>query len=218
MFFGDNYFKKLKKQLKSAGADMSFVKRWQQLLEKVKKSSQQIQMQYTHEKNDLERVRDILKQLEAELIIMNQDFMYTKCRKILSDSSKELKLFKSRFHHEFLISREDKDFHLTYQTVLDLCKKGVKEKKQVLILQSEVENLLAMTEEALQKDLPSYHAMAYFYLKRTDKEISDLPHMEKVEKVNEIFQNEFITPMKQVLIECIGKEKANIILEVELWK
>jgi len=208
MLFGEDSLKGLKKELKSAGADMSFVKIWQKTFDKVKKASQQMESQYSQAKRELEQVCVILKEMEQKLISGNVD---------MTNSAKELKKYQGHFNHEFLISKEDKEFHLTYQTLLELCSKGCKEQKDILILQSEVENILAVTEEALEKDWPSYRAMAYFYIDRTDREIFDLPHADKVAEVTRIYENEFLAPMRQVLTKCFNEEKANYTLEVDVW-
>lgn len=217
MLFGEDNFTKLKKELKSAGADVSFLKQWKKMLDKVKKGTSQIEARYTQVKAELEQVYKVLKEMEAALIFLNDDLTNPSYKMILDESIKELKKHQGHFNQEFLISKEDQEFHLTYQTVLDLSKKGLKGKKDVLILQSEVENIIAVTEEALNKQWPSYQAMAYFYLKRTDKEISDLPHADKVEIVNHYYQKEFLSDIRQVLTQCFGEKKANYILEVEIW-
>lgn len=217
MLFGEDSLKILKKELKNAGADMSFVKGWQKSFDKVKKGSVQIEVQYTQVKRELEQVYTILKRMEQTLITMKSNLEDPSYKGILSDSTRELKKYLGHFNHEFLISKEDKEFHLTYQTILSLCAKGFKEPKDVLIMQSEVENILAVTEEALEKEWPSFRAMAYFYLNRTDKEIFDLPHLDKVSEVNRIYEIEFLAPMRQVLTNCFGDEKANYTLEVDVW-
>ena len=84
-------------------------------------------------------------------------------------------------------------------------------------MQSEVENILAVTEEALAKEWPDMRAMTYFYLDRTDKEIFDLPHADKVVEVGRIYENEFLSPIREILIKSLGEERARHILEVELW-
>lgn len=217
MLFGDDSLKGLKKELKNAGADMSFVKSWQKTFDKVRKGCQQMESQYTQAKKELEQVHALLKKIEEALIAMKSDLMNSVHRTVIGDSAKELKKYQGHFNQEFLISKEDKEFHLTYQTILELCSKGCKDQKDVLILQSEVENILAVTEEALDKEWPSYRAMAYFYLERTDKEVFDLPHSDKVAEVNRIYENEFLSPMRQVLTKCFGEEKANYTLEVDVW-
>ena len=208
MLFGEDSLKGLKKELKNAGADMSFVKGWQKSFDKVKKNSGQIEAQYTQAKSELEQVHAVLKELEAILIARGGK---------LSECEKNLKKYQGHFNHEFLIGKEDKEFHLTYETILKLCSNGHKTQKEVLILQSEVENILAVTEEALEKSWPDYRAMAYFYLNRTDREISDLPHMDKVTEVNRIYEVEFLAPMREVLTKCLGEERARQMLEVDVW-
>ena len=217
MLFGEDSLKGLKKELKNAGADMSFVKGWQKSFDKVKKGSIQIEVRYTQIKKELELVHAILKKMEQTLIAMKSDFENSSHKRDISECSKDLKKYQGHFNHEFLISKEDKEFHLTYQTLLSLCSKGFKEQKDILILQSEVENILAMIEEALEKEWPSFRAMAYFYIERTDKEIFDLPHSDKVVEVNRIYETEFLAPIRQILTDCFGEEKANYTLEVDVW-
>lgn len=209
MFFGfEDSLRELKKELKAVGMDMPFIKDWQKSYDKVKKQSPVIQAQYTKAKSDLMKVYDLLKDMEQQLIAGKDD---------MSQVGKDLKQYKSSFNHEFLIGKEDSEFHLTFQTILTLCEKKLSTQKDVLILQSEVENLLAVTKEALEKEWPAFRAMAFFYIDRTDKDISDLPHSDKVEKVQRIYEDEFIKPMSQVLVDAFGGERARKIMEVELW-
>ena len=56
MLFGEDSLKGLKKELKNVGADMSFVKGWQKIYDKVKKGTKQIEMQYTQAKVELEHL------------------------------------------------------------------------------------------------------------------------------------------------------------------
>ena len=193
---------------------MGFVKGWAKVFEKVKKSSAQITQKYTQAKAELEIVHTVLKKMEQTLIGMKNDSVDAS---VLQECAKELKKYQGHFNHEFLIGKEDKEFHLTYQTLLTLCAKGLKEKKDVLIVQSEVENILAVAEEALAKEWPSFRAMAYFYLNRTDEEILDLPHSDKVAEVNRMYETEFLVPMRKVLTECFGEERATNTLEVDVW-
>lgn len=213
MLFGfDDSLKELKKELKNAGADMSVVKDWQKSFDKVKKQEPQLELQYKKAKKDLETVKTLLEQME-QLLIENRGSIIE-----VSKLSGELKKYQNQFNLEFLISKEDSDFHLTYKSILSLSEKKTIEEKDALILQSEVENLLAVTKEALEKEWPSFRAMAYFYIDRTDKEIYDLPHVDKVEKVNRIYQNEFFKPIKKVLRTCnYTEENITYMLEEKIW-
>ena len=217
MLFGEDSLKGLKKELKNAGADTSYVKQWQKVFDKVKKNCGQIEAQYTQAKKELEQVEAILKRMEQSLISIKNDLQNPSYKGYISASSRELKQYQGHFNHEFLIGKEDKDFHLTYQTILDLGAKGCETQKDVLILQSEVENILAVTEEALAKNWPDFRAMAYFYLNRTDRDIFDLPHSDKVAEVNRIYEGEFLAPMRAVISKSLGEERAKQILEVEVW-
>ncbi len=209
MFLGfDDSLKALKKELKAAGMDMPFIKDWQKSYDKVKKQSAMLKAQYTQAKSDLQAVYQTLKEMEQKLIAGALD---------LSSEARALKQYKMSFNQEFLIGKEDKEFHLTFQTIVSLCERKLSTQKDVLILQSEVENLLAVTKEALEKEWPAFRAMAYFYINRTDKDILDLPHVDKVEYVERIYEDEFVKPMFQVLESAFGEERAKNIMEVELW-
>ena len=217
MFFGEDSLKGLKKELKAANADMHLVKGWQKEYDKVKKNCVQFESQYNQAKNELNQVHTILRKMEQTLIAMKGNAAGDSFKGMLSESVSELKKYQGHFNQEFLIGKEDKEFHLIYETILSLTKKGLQEKRDLLILQSEVENILAIVEEALAKEWPSFRAMAYFYLKRTDKEIYDLPHSDKVQEVNRIYEKEFLAPMYQVLRDAFGDDRANQILEVDVW-
>lgn len=217
MLFGEDSLKGVKKELKNAGADIGYVKAWQKYFDKVKKNSTQIEKQYTQVKEELVQVHTVLKKMEQTLIEMKANMGDGSHKTTLGECARELKKYQGHFNHEFLISKEDKEFHLTYETLLSLCMDGPKEARDVLILQSEVENILAVTEEAMEKEWPSFRAMAYFYIDRTDKEIFDLPHSDKVAEVNRSYEVEFLAPIRQVLASYLGDERAKQILEVDVW-
>lgn len=208
MFGFEDSLKQLKKELKSAGVDVSFVKEWQKSYDKVRKQSAILKAQYTQAKLDLEMVYQSLKTMEKKLIAGDAD---------MTSSVKGLKQYKTSFNQEFLIGKEDKEFHLTFQTILSLGEKKLFGQREMLILQSEVENLLAVTKEALEKEWPEFRAMAYFYIERTDRDIIDMPHNEKVSYVQRIYADEFVKPMTQVLEGAFGEERAKNVMEVELW-
>ena len=216
MFFDDS-LKGIKKELKTAGADISFVKEWQKSYDKVKKQSPIIEGQYIKSKEELETVMDILKGMEQSLIDAKDAWNLFQVKKTLSNYAKDMKKYQNSFQYEFLIGKEDKEFHLTYEAILSLCEKEGSEQKELLILHSEVENLMAITKEALEKQWPDFKEMAYFYLGHTDREIFELPHQDKVQVVRKMYKDEFYNPMKQVMEASLGEERANQIMEVELW-
>ena len=216
MFFDDS-LKGLKKELKTAGVDISFVKGWQKSYDKTKKQYPVLEGQYAKAKSDLEAVMECLKGMEQVIVSANGTDSLVDVKKSLLNLSKDMKKYQNGFNCEFLIGKEDKEFHLTYDTILSLSGKDVKDRKDMLILQSEVENLMAIVKEAQEKEWPEFRAMAYYYLEHTDSEILDLPHSDKIEVVEKIYRNEFYNPMKQVIEAALGEERAKQVMEVDLW-
>lgn len=212
MFGFDDSLKTLKRELKEAGADVTPVRDWQKNYDKVRKQTPVLEGQYQTARKELELVLAVLKQLEQYLIAGNVD------RSGLENYMRELKKYQGHFNHEFLISREDTDFQSTYDSILKLSNKGIHSQSEALILQSEVENLLAVTVEALDKEWPDFRAMAFFYIERTDREIFDLPHADKVAKVLRIYENEFIKPIRDCMLEKLSEARVNQIMEDELWR
>ena len=54
-------------------------------------------------------------------------------------------------------------------------------------------------------------------IERTDKDIIDMPHTEKIVYVERIYEDEFVKPMTQVLESAFGDARAKNVMEVELW-
>lgn len=214
--FGDS-LKAWKKDLKASGADMSQVKSWQKVFDKIRRETPQMEKQYMDVKKKLESVYALLQNMEQVLIeskVNGNSMSDSLMQKKLSEFCEEFKKYQNCFNHEFLISKEDTEFHLTYGTLLDLCES---DDTNVLILQSEIENLMAITKEALEKEWPDFRAMTFYYFNRDDTEIFDLPHSDKIDKVARVYESEFLKPMRQMMMDCYGEEKANHIMEVDLW-
>jgi len=218
MFLGfEDSLKEWKKDLKVSGVDMSMIKSWQKAYDKVKRQTPVLENQYIKAKKDLKTVYALLLDMEKALVECkgcDTSLWQGEAGKTVVSLANSMKQYQNSFNQEFLISKEDTEFHLTYKSILDLC---AKREQDSLILQSEVENLMALTKEALDKNWPDFRAMAFFYLERSDKEIFDIPHADKVEKVTRVFENECLKPMRQMMTQCYGEEKAKQIVEVDLW-
>lgn len=216
----DDSLKSLKREWKDAGVDMNVVRDWQKQYDKVKKQAVVLESQYVQIKSELEKIYELLLVLEQMLVSTkvreNGATSFAVKSKVL-EIAKEMKKYQEHFNHEFLISKEDSEFHLTYSTLLSLCNGPMNESQQILILQSEVENLLALAKEALEKEWPSFYEMAFYYLGRSDKEIFDIPHSDKVAKVKRVYENEFMKPIREVLLARLSQERVQKILEEEIW-
>ena len=110
---------------------------------------------------------------------------------------------RGMFDSEFLISKADKDFHTTFDAVVMLGTKFVEEQENGILLQSEIENLIALIQEGLEREKPDLFALSYFYLKRSNKELENLTFPEKVTKVMRIYQTEFISGMQRQIVACM---------------
>ena len=95
MFLGfEDSLKAIKKELKVAGVDMSFIKAWQKTYDKVRKSYPQLEKEYHQAKSDLDCVYQILQTLEQQLIARD-----TKA----SVLTKDLKKYQNSFNQELSI-------------------------------------------------------------------------------------------------------------------
>lgn len=212
MFLGfDDSLKGLKKEFKDAGVDMSVVRLWQKNYDKVRQQAPILETQYKTAKQELEIVFSLIKNMEQKLIEGSVN------RENLNVFSKEMKKYLEHFNQEFLIGKEDTDFQTTYASIIKLCDKDINVKGNALILQSEIENLIAVTQEALEKEWPDFKALAFFYIQRTDKEITELPHHDKVTKVENIYKEEFVKPLENILKDRMTDIRIREIMEEELW-
>lgn len=212
MFLGfDDSLKVLKKEFKDAGVDMSVVRLWQKNYDKVRQQAPILETQYKTAKQELEIVFSLIKNMELKLIEGSAN------RENLNIFSKEMKKYLGHFNQEFLIGKEDTDFQTTYASIIKLCDKDMSVKGNALILQSEIENLIAVTQEALEKEWPDFKALAFFYIQRTDKEITELPHHDKVTKVENIYKEEFVKPLENTLKDRMTDIRIREIMEEELW-
>ena len=212
MFLGfDDSLKSLKRDLKDAGVDMSFMRQWQKNYDKVRLQAPILESQYKTVKQELQTVLSLIMDMEQQLIggVANKDS--------LAVFSKEMKKYQDHFNQEFLIGKADTDFQTTYVSIIKLCEKDLSVKGNALILQSEIENLMAVTKEALEKEWPDFRALAFFYIEGTDKEISELPHSEKLVKVKNIYESQFNQPFRDALAGRINAIRIKEIMEVELW-
>lgn len=230
----------LRKELKMAGVDSSKVKQWQKIYEKVRRQSPQIEHHYIRVKNDLKELESMLKKLENDLIYGKEQnsFAWRNAIQVLDKKLKNygmwFKNYENSFDHDFLIGKADTEFHLTYATLLELCMQGLTQEIEVILMQSEVENLMAFVQEALQKPCPNFKALTFFLLEHSEEELEELPHLEKLNTILALYEEQFLDPMKQLLLQAFEntnakmpilseksdlkpEERATYILEEKVW-
>lgn len=197
----DQEEKDLKNAMQVAGANMSEVKEWLKVYEKTRKASLTVAGQYYDVRNCLMKLLEDSMQMESILrtgigISGQQGQQF---REILKIMRKQRGIFDS----EFLISKADKDFHTTFDAVVMLGTKFVEEQQNGILLQSEIENLIALIQEGLEREKPDLFALSYFYLKRSNKELENLTFPEKVTKVMRVYQTEFISGIQKQIVACM---------------
>lgn len=150
--------KKFKDAMDAAGADMAKVKAWLKIYSKTKKNALNTAGRYYSVKERLQNLMQLLRHLEL-ILVENKSSVVDRSR--INSFSKEFKKLQGSFNDEFLISKEDKDFQTTLESVTKLTA-GYREGDDCLILQSEVENLIYLTNEGLEREKPDMFALAYF--------------------------------------------------------
>ena len=206
--FGINpEIKKFQKLMKKSGAEMKTVRLWCKQLQKMKKNEPKTTLDYENARSTTEKVDVLLKKMEQVLIRTTGRQPSEEERKSIITSVKELRKLSGGCDHIFVVSIDDREFHLTYDTIIKLGDNYSGGEKERLLLQSEVENLLALTKENLAKERPDMMQLTFFYLRRTDKELCELPPYERLAKVQRVFQHEFVDKMADQIEEALGKSK-----------
>lgn len=213
MFGEDEEVRKLKRDLQSAGCDMDVVKRWQKQLDGIKKHCPSIYGGYCTAREKLLLVETYMKQME-QLLLEKRTWTKDEMRRI-SDIRRELKRLANTFDNELLVSREDKEFHLTYETILKLADKYDGTDDARILLKSEIENLLALVREDLEKERPDAAVLTFFYLEHRDTELVDLPPAGRMDHILAVYEKEFLRPILRQTARCdeVSVDQVNGIIE-----
>lgn len=204
--FGRDDLKDVRDALKQADCDKAEFKLWQKKYEKLAKQMPSVRGQYENARAAVVRVEAIVQDL-VERIVQKQ-ISDRSDKRIFADGLKELKKMQNSVDHEFLISRDDKEFHSTYDSILRLGIGALEPSDQRLILQSEMENLLDLLREHMDKEQPSFLELAFFYQEHSDRELVNLPHSKRIQKIQDIYRNDFLRPIENLMLEAMPPEQA----------
>lgn len=200
MFGREDKLENVRAALNVLGCDMNFFQSWKKKYEKMNKQQQAVRERYDNARSmtqraeaDAGRLENMLQQAEAV------------DKKEAAGLLKDMKQMQNRFDHEFLISGEDREFHSIYDTILRLGVKAMANEEQRLIFQSEVENLLALLKENLAKEKPDMQQLSFFYLTGTDRELAQLPPVERTRRIAEKFEEELREPMHRLLTDAVER-------------
>ena len=197
--FGKENGKEIRLALEETGCNMNTWKQWQKKYEKLLKQLPAVREKYQHARTTTKEVEKLARGMER----MIADRQQTTKEKEFAELVKELKKMQNTFDHPFLISGEDKEFHSTYDSILKLGTRAWQEEKQCLILQSEIENLLALLAENLDRKEPDLNAFGYYCMEYDLQMLTELSPMVRLEKVESIYESEFKRPFIRMVSEGI---------------
>lgn len=146
MFGRNDFVENVKSALAAVDCDMGAFRSWQKMYDKLKKKKSEQEDRYRRCREQTKRVQEDA-QLMEHMLTTAQSVDGKEFGRLLKD----LRQMQNSFDHEFLVSKEDQEFHSTYDTILRLGTKALNAPDQKLLLQSEIENLLALLKENLEK-------------------------------------------------------------------
>lgn len=198
--------KELQQVMKKAGANMRVVNDWLRTLERIRKNSRNVLIRYQNALDSTRAVEDLLVHVEEFLKDSEADYDNAR-RKMLQGWLKEIKKLSGQCDHTFVVSVDDREFHLTYETILSLGAKYSGASEDRLIFLSEIENLLFLVRENLEKEHPDLIELCFFYLSNTDEELLELPPAERIRQVHQLFEHEFLDDMRKQIILCMKQAR-----------
>lgn len=190
----------VREALLAAGCDKGSVRQWQKKYERLAKQMPQVKEQYQRARNSTAKAEELAQRMEELLV---QGTAGRETEKVFSEILREMKQLRGTFDNEFLVSREDREVHSTYDSILKLGVQALGEQEQRLLLQSEIENLLSLLKENLEKERPDFMALGFFYQEHTDGELVNLPPAERLERIAAVYREEFYRPIEELLLTAI---------------
>lgn len=200
MFGRNDFAERIKAALAEAEGDTEAFRSWQKRCERLKKSRREKEDRYrTCRQMTLLVQQDA--QLLEQMLTREPDVDRREFGKILKD----LRQMRGKFDHEFLISSRDQEFHSTYDTIVRLGVRALEPQDQRLLLQSEIENLIELVKENLEKEQPPFCALAFYDQSESRQDLEELSPADRLVRIQEVYEREFYEPGMKILTEGIEK-------------
>jgi len=204
--FGKEIAKDIRLALEETDCNMLAWKKWQKQCEKMIKQMPDVCEKYETARELTIEVQGTVQQIEQLLIA---------CREGENDVSREvrecikgLKKYQNSFEHLFLVNKDDKDFHSTYECILKLGTKSLEDEKDAIILQSEVENLLYLLKENLEREKPDLQALTYYEIEGDMQKITECSPKVRLSMITDCFEKEFVSLFLELVTEGIIRADA----------
>ena len=195
--------KRLKRALETTGANPQVIKPWLKKYNQIRRAAAPTEAHYQRVKKAVEQVREEAEQLEQQLI--HGTITGAEERKAREIILAHFKGCEAQLDYEFLVGTEDRDFHLTLQAIVTLGQGFPENGADPLLLQSEVENLLAMAAERLSREQPEPLLLACFYLDHKDRELEGMSASSQILYLEECFRREFAEPVMEEMKKALAK-------------
>lgn len=202
----DEESKRIRTAMLSCGGNASIIKPWIKKLDKIKKNSVSVASKYYKLRDDLTRTLDELEELE-DLMIGYKELTPGEKKRFL-EIMKDFKSLKGKADNDFLISKADTDFHTTLESILALGPKYVDNNENGIILHSEIENMIEVTKEGLDREKPDMFALTYYYMDHTDADLAELTFADKVIEINRVFNQDFVSQIEEQMEFCVKQVEA----------
>ena len=125
MFGRNDFVENVKSALAAVDCDMGAFRSWQKMYDKLKKKKSEQEDRYRRCREQTKRVQEDA-QLMEHMLTTAQSVDGKEFGRLLKD----LRQMQNSFDHEFLVSKEDQEFHSTYDTILRLLESGISSARQ----------------------------------------------------------------------------------------
>lgn len=207
----DKEIKKMKKAMYSCKCDKAVVKSWLKSYEKTLKNKDKIIISYSQAKINLRKIAEGLRQLD-QVLSNRKEWSPVKDNQYVNLITM-LKALEDKYYHELLIDENDANYNTRYHSMIELAFKyndflhNRRRKDDSVMLKSEVENLLNLTDENLLKEDLSDFEVSYFLNNKDTADLEGLSIREKQELVSRVYRVEFVGPIKGEIVKMYETKK-----------